>query len=235
MLKRILFLCGCLLSVLHLEAQDRFKASTCLGINAGLNMSRVSFTPTVNQKLLNAASAGLFIRHLSEPHIGLQIEVNYAGKGWIENLDSIGTYERDLHVINVPLQAVFVAGSRAVRFAFTLGPYLSWLMDEKEIISIPNTQDYPYLSWLKDEKEIILVPNYKDYKDYYQKKLPGRWEFGFTGGFGIELYTKLGAFSLRASYNHSLTNLFPLNADTFYFNASRSQVIYLGLTYFITL
>jgi hypothetical protein len=151
---------------------------------------------------------------MSEPHIGLQLEVNYAGKGWIENLDTIGTYKRTLQAINIPMLAAFIAGSKTVRFAFTLGPYVSYLNGEKETISIAKTQYY---------------------KSYYEKPLSGKWEFGFSGGLGIELYTKLGAFGIRASYSHSLTNLFPLNASKFYFNASRSQVLFAGLTYYIKL
>ena len=235
MVKRILLLSGYLVIMFSLEAQVTFKPSTHIGINAGVNINRVSFTPTVKQNLLTAASAGLVIRHLSEPHIGLQIEVNYAGKGWIENLDSIGTYRRDLQVIQVPLQAVFVAGSKTVRLAVTLGPYFSWLRDEKETISVPDIQDYPYYTWLKAEKGTIVVPDTRHYRAHYRQKLPGSWEFGFTGGLGIELHTKIGAFGLRASYSHSLTNLFPLNDDTFYFNASRSQVLHAGITYFIKL
>ncbi len=212
--KLVLLLFAGLLVVPGLEAQDQFKPSTYFGISAGYNLSRVSFTPTVSQTLLTAASAGLVFRQISEPHIGLQLEIGYAGKGWIEKRDSIGTYKRTLQVINAPMQAVFIAGSRTVRLAVTLGPYISWLRHEKEIISVADTGNY---------------------KPYYLKALKGKWEFGFTGGLGVEIHTKIGAFGLRAVYNHSLTNLFPLNASEFYFNGSRSQVLQAGLTYLIKL
>jgi hypothetical protein len=214
MLKRILILVLLLPLKQSLVAQDPFEPNTYIGLHAGINLSRVSFTPSVKQKLLTSQSFGIILRHISEPHIGLQLEVNYAGKGWLEKLDSIGTYKRNLETIDIPIMAVFIAGSKTVRFAFTLGPYLSYLRHEKETINIADTVDY---------------------RAYYLKPLVNKWEFGFTGGFSLEFHTKLGAFGIRASYNHSLTNLFPLNVKDFYFGGSRNQVINAGISYFIKL
>jgi hypothetical protein len=173
----------------------------------------VAFTPDVDQDLLTSASGGLVVRHVSEPHIGLQFELNYAGKGWIENRDSLGIYKRSLLTYNLPVQAVFIAGSKVVRLAVTLGPYGSWMKDEKESVSV-DTQYY---------------------KAYYGHPLEGRWEFGFTGGLGIEFHTKIGAFGLRSQYSNSLNNLFPLNSENFYYNSSRSQVLHVGFTYYFKL
>jgi hypothetical protein len=210
MLKRILIFACLFLAILKLDAQDLFKSSTFIGINAGINICRVSFTPSVEQNLLTDMQAGLVFRHISEPHIGLQIEVNYAGKGWTENRDSIGLYTRNLKVINLPVMAVFIIGSKTFRFSFLLGPYGSYLRSESETIDIPGYQT-------------ITNP------------LTTQLEFGFVGGLGFELYTKIGVFGIRATYSHSLTNLFPLNASEFYYNASRSQALQAGLTYFIQL
>lgn len=214
MFKRLLLLCCGLAFAVTGNVRGQFKPETSVGINTGIDFSRVSFTPSVNQNLLSSFAAGLIVRHISEPHIGLQLEATFAGKGWIEDLDSLGTYTRELNVIHLPVQAVFVAGSKSLRLSFTLGPYLSWLMDQEEVIAVPDEQDY---------------------QDYYGKPLPGRWEFGFTGGLGVEWHTRIGAFGLRAVYNHSLTNIFPLNADDFYYNTSRMQFLHAGMTYFITL
>jgi len=214
MLKRILMLLMYSSLIMNLEAQDAFKPSTYLGINAGTNLSLVSFTPSVNQDLLTSPSFGIILRHVSEPHIGLQLEVNFAGKGWKEKLDSIGSYKRNLETLDIPIMAVFIAGSRTVRFAFALGPYVSYLRHEKETINIADTLDY---------------------RAYYNKTLVNNLEFGFTGELGIELHTKLGVFGIRASYSHSLTNLFPLNVSEYYFSGSRNQVINAGISYFIKL
>jgi hypothetical protein len=214
MLKSILLSWVFLLLTWSLDAQQKFVPSTFLGINAGGGFCSVSFNPKVNEKILIGTSTGLIFRHVSEPHIGIQLEVNYAGRGWIENRDSIGTYKRNLTVLDIPVTAAFVAGSNKLRFALNLGPYVSYLLHERETISIPDTANY---------------------QNYYGKRLVNKWEFGFTGGLSVEWYTPLGAFSLRASYYHSLSNLFPLNSNTFYYAGSRTQAINAGLTYFIKL
>ncbi len=213
MLKQILILLVLSLFSINLEAQDLFKPSTHIGINAGVNISRVAFKPSIHQNLLTSASAGLVIRHISEPHIGLQFELNYAGKGWSEDLDSLGSYKRSLQTYYIPMQAVFIAGSKVLRLAVTLGPYVSWLKGEKEAFSVDTSY----------------------YRAYYKQPLEDRWEFGFTGGLGIEFHSKAGVFGIRATYSNSLTNLFPLNSDAFYYNASRSQLLHAGFTYFIKL
>jgi hypothetical protein len=220
MLKRILILTVLLLFVRHLEAQNPFKPSNYLGIDIGINTCRVSFTPKVNQNLLTAIEAGLVFRNMSERHVGLQIELNYAGKGWIENRDSIGKYRRDLEVIRLPLLAVFTAGSKMLRFSFLLGPYASYLKSESETYDIAGFY-------------LMVNPVTSNYLPYYGKQLDSRWEFGFTGGLGVELHTKIGVFGIRANYNHSLTNLFPLNDSEFYYEVSRSQMLHAGITYFI--
>jgi Outer membrane protein beta-barrel domain len=210
MLQRILILMFFLTVKLCIFAQDSFKPSTHLGIHGGYNFSAVSFKPSVNQKLLSSNAFGIVFRHVSEPHIGIQFEVNVAGKGWKELIDSVDTYTRRLQTIDIPLTAVFIAGSRTLRIAFTIGPYVSYLIRESESFSTNDvTKDKPY----------------------YRKKLEGVWEVGFTGGVGIEIHTKAGAFALRASYNHGLNNIFPLNVDDYYYSASRNQVIHGGIMY----
>jgi hypothetical protein len=212
--KRILIIYACWLFNLNLYAQDQFSPSTYIGIGAGACISRVSFTPVIKQDLVSSSSISFFFRHISEPNIGLQVELNYHARGWIENLDSIGKYKRKMQVLDLPVLAAFVAGKKIVRFAFTIGPYLSYMLHEKETISIIDTIYF---------------------RKYYLKPLDNKWEFGFLAGLALELHTKVGAFGIKVQYANGLSNLFPLNSKEFYFNGSRCQVIHAGLTYFINI
>lgn len=214
MLKRIVFLAFLLSYELLMSAQDPFKPATHLGIHGGVNFSSVNFMPSVKQHMISSPAYGLVFRHVSEPHIGLQLEVNMAGKGWQEDLDSLGTYTRQLETFDFQALAVFIAGSKTLRLGFVIGPYASYLRDEKETIDIPNPADY---------------------RAYYTKPLINKGEFGFTGGMDIEVHTKLGMFAVKVTYSHSLTNIFPLNEGEFYYNGSRNQVIHVGLAYMIKL
>jgi hypothetical protein len=203
-----------LMITLNLDAQQKFVRSTLIGADASASFCRVSFDPAIAQNLLSNTSFGLVFRHVSEPHIGTQIELNYAGKGWIEDRDSIGTYKRNLQVFDMPVTAVFIAGSKKLRFAFTIGPYVSYRLHEKETIHIPDSRYY---------------------REYYLKALESNWEFGFTLGISTELYTAFGVFGARVAYCHSLTNLFPLSSDNYYYSASRGQSLNAGIVYFIEL
>lgn len=203
----------CFLSV-SIYAQDEFKSSTYLGIIGGVSASRVSFTPSVSQDLLISSYTGIFLRHISEPNLGLQFEVSYSGRGWIEDHDSAGTYKRLLRTIDVPLMAVYVIGKKTLRLSIALGPYVSYIQNEKERISITDSA-------------FIL--------DYYQKPLHNKWEFGLTAGTGIEFHTRAGVFAIRGSYFNSLSNLFPLNISEFYYRASRSQFLQVGVGYYLKL
>jgi hypothetical protein len=214
MLKKPLLAFLSLLCVLNLAAQKPFTPSTYLGITAGGAFNRVGFTPFVKQNMLAANSFGVMFRHVSEPHIGVQIDLNYAGRGWTENYDSLGNYTRNLTVLDIPFTAVFIMGSKKLRFAFNLGPDLTCLLHEKEKISVIDTAYY---------------------KGYYGVPLAQKWSFGFNGGASVEWYSNIGTFAIRASYSYMLTNYFSLKTDIFYYEESKSQTLNLGVSYFVKL
>ena len=237
MLKRILILLLFLTFKIFLNAQGSFEPSTYIGIHGGVNMSVVSFNPSLKQSFLASNAFGLVLRHVSEPNIGLQLEVNIAGKGWKEIIDSIGTYTRRIETIDIPVMTAFIAGRRKLRFTFTIGPYISYRREEKETVNITRKSDYStFTDWtFRFNSEIIKVAEKPYSRPYYYRPLVNNWEFGFTGGAAVEFHSKIGSFALRASYNHALTNLFPLNIDKFYFSGSRMQVIHVGLMYMVKL
>jgi hypothetical protein len=234
-MKKLLLAFLSLLCVLNLAAQKPFTPSTYLGITAGGAFNHVGFTPFVKQNMLATASYGLLFRHVSEPHIGIQIELNYAGRGWTENRDSLGKYTRNLTVIDIPVTAVFIIGSKKLRFAFNLGPDVTCLIHDKEKISLIDAVYVPdYYRIVHDGK---LYPEYRNplYYGYYGKPMSQTWSFGFIGGASIEWYSKFGAFGIRASYCYMLSNYFPLDGDVFYYEASKSQTLNVGVSYFIKL
>ena len=212
-----------------LDAQKEFTSSTYLGAHGSGGVNRVSFTPVIDQKLLSVTSFGVMFRHESEPHIAAQFEINYSGAGWIEDRDSLGTYKRKLDVIEFPIMAAFIAGSKKLRLAFTIGPYVSYLLQEQEEINVAAPEDYKgFYGIMGSSIPVVDNPNYRD---YYLKPLENNWEFGFIIGMAVEFHTKLGAFGIRGSYSNSLTNLFPLNSDDYYYSSSRTQSIRVGITY----
>lgn len=214
MKKTWIVLSAIVLFISNIKAQESFQSSTSFGINSGVNLSRGSFNPSIKQNLYIANSTGFIFRHVSEPHIGLQVEVNIGQKGWIENRDTVGNYTRRLQVIDIPAMAVFILGKKKLRLAIAIGPYITYRRKEKETFGFTDTTYF---------------------RDYYSKPLENKWEFGITGGLGIEVHTRIGIFALRGSFSHGLTNLFPLNVPEFYYEDSRLQVVHAGVFYMISL
>ena len=231
MLKKVLIFLLSLVFSMGMDAQKDFRATTHIGVNGGINLIRVGFSPVIRQDLMTVYSYGLVFRHVSEPHIGTQVEVNYSGRGWIENRDTLGTYKRAIQTLDIPVMAAFIAGSKTLRFAFTIGPYVSRRLSEKETIDVSERVNQTIYRLQRPG----FITDHPYYRPYYLKPLTGNWEIGFTGGLAIEFHTRYGTLGLRGSYSHALNNLFPLNADEFYYNSSRSQVISAGLTYFVNL
>lgn len=215
MLKIFTILAFILLSTLDTTAQQNdFRPSTYLGLQTGFNFCYTNFIPAIDQKVYTANNTGLVFRHISEPGIGLQVEVNFAHKGWIENRDSASDYRRVMQTVDFPFMAVFVFGKRKVRLAFSVGPFLSYRRKETEHL---NLADSSY------------------FRAYYQKSLENKWEFGLMAGLGLELHSRIGVFALRGSYCYGLSNLFPLNVSEFYYENSRMQMIHAGILYMIKL
>ncbi|HLO57457.1 MAG TPA: outer membrane beta-barrel protein [Bacteroidales bacterium] len=236
MFRRISILLLLFLPGLCLMAQKSFVPTTHVGVHGGVDFSTMSFRPQLKQEFLPGKEFGIFFRHVSEPHIGLQLEINVADKGWKEVIDSVGTYTRKLYTIDVPVLASFIAGSKTVRFVFTIGPYLSYRRNDTEVLKLIEKQDYTALTnrTIRYNSEIIYVTETPFRRQHYYRSLASDWAFGFTGGISAEIYTKIGGFALKASYSHALTNLYPLNKGPYYFAASRMMVIYGGIGYFVS-
>ncbi len=203
-----------LLISLQTTAQEDFSPSTHLGLHTGINLCWTHFDPDINQKLYTANNTGIIFRHISEPKIGLQFELNFSHKGWIEDRDTLGEYKRRLQVYDMPLMAVFLFGKKKLKLSFSIGPYLTYRKKENEAVNVNDTIYY---------------------RDYYNVPLEHKWEFGLLAGLGIELHYRIGIFALRGSYSYSITSLFPINAPVFYYDYSNLQVVHISLAYMLNL
>ncbi|GHS96633.1 hypothetical protein FACS189421_02040 [Bacteroidia bacterium] len=210
-----------LFTVFAVHAQTtEFQPSWAFGLNAGATLSNVSFTPSVPQKMLLQESGGLVARYISEKHFGLQAELNYALRGWKEESDTVthfNKYARSLAYLELPVMMHFYydLGKRA-RFVFNAGPQISYNIGEKEL-----------------EEEIVTPPNSDPFIPlYYDQKVQRKFDYGLTGGLGIEIRTGIGNFILEGRYYYGLSDIFHnRRIDTF--QSSHNQVIGVKLAYLI--
>ena len=220
----------CLLVGLPVRAQLQDpRHNLAIGINGGVNLSSVSFEPSIKQKTFITPSVGVTVRYISERYFkilcGIQGEINYSQRGWKENIDdgTGDTYQRTMNYIEVPLLAHLAFGKdkgNGARFIINLGPQVGFLLGEKEFYSDLSTWDTTNRPQGTDEQ--------------YGKFADRKFDYGIVGGGGLEIRTGIGHFLLEARYYFGLSDFYN-NSKKDYF--SRSAHSYIGgrLTYLFDL
>ena len=203
------------------SAQENFRKEFNLGVNGGVSISSMSFSPNskVRQNNLSQATGGLSFRYVSENNFGLQSEINYSQRGWKEfdaEKDPSVHYTRALDYIELPvLTHIFFDVGKHFRVVFNLGPQLGFLLNER------ITED----------------SNIDTSITYYTQKVQRRFDWGLCFGGGIELRTDKGNFILDGRYYYGLSDVFTNSKvdTTYYFAASSNQVICIKLTYLFSI
>ena len=195
-----------------------------LGGNAGVNMSSVMFTPTIKQGTLMGPTFGFSARYISEKYFamicGALLEVNFSQRGWKEQFDEQpeNSYQRTMNYISIPFLAHLAFGKeeKGLQFFIHLGPEFAFLISEKERFSA-------------DFSPSNVVIN------QYGKMVNNKFDYGITGGLGIELKTKkAGNFLLEGRYYFGLSDFYD-NSKKDYFDRSAHSVISVKLSYLFDL
>lgn len=207
------------------------RRAISVGVNAGVLMNKVSFTPSIKQNWHVGPTFGLTVRIMSERYFktycALQFELNYAQLGWNENIlnsniESLpDTYQRHLNYFEIPFLARLGWGkeSEGLMGFFAVGPQIGYLFSEKSKQSS---------TWTFDSAGHPDRPNgmFAQYSMSVSKKL----DYGIAAGAGIELNTKAGHFILEGRYYYGLSDLFG-NSKKDVFSRSNNGTIQAKITY----
>ncbi|MDR3266496.1 MAG: PorT family protein [Tannerella sp.] len=196
--------------------QDEWSA----GVNAGVTLSKMRFTPSRPQDMLQQGSGGIVIRYISENHFGIQAELNYSLRGWKERTDTVinlNQYSRSLAYLELPVMThlYFNLGKRA-RLIFNVGPQIGFNIGEKELERVINTTP--------EQTEESF--------GYYDLKVQRAFDYGIAMGGGLEIRTGIGYFILEGRYYFGLADVFS-NTRSDFFQSSAHQVIGVKLTYLL--
>ncbi len=196
-----------------------------VGINGGVNISSVSFDPSIKQSKLIGPEFGFTARYISEKYFnmicGLQVEANLSQRGWKEVIEdgSGDTYHRKMSYIEIPFMAHLAFGKfegNGVRFVINLGPQIGYLISEKEFMSD---------TWDVSNRSIT---------EEYGKMAEKKFDYGIIGGGGIEVRTGIGHFIMEARYYFGLSDFYN-NSKKDYFSRSAHTYIGARLTYLFDL
>ena len=214
----------CMFTMPALAQLGEERSNLSIGVNAGMNMSSVSFQPSIKQKSKSGMAFGVTARYMSEKYFkmmcGIQAEINYSQRGWSENIDdgSGNAYSRTMNYLEIPLLAHLAFGKDALdegmKFFVNMGPQVGLCLSETETMS--------------DNWDPTYRPN--GVVQQYGKLVENQLDYGILGGLGMELSTKMGHFLLEGRYYYGLSDFWGSSKkDEF----GRSGHSYLGvrLTY----
>lgn len=214
----------------HAQIGD-YRNDLCVGVSAGMTMNQMGFDPIINQKYHMAPTIGLTLRYTSEKFLSaycaLQVELNYARLGWTEDvLDSNSqplpdSFKRNLDYLQLPFLARLAWGRehRGMMFYFLVGPQIAYCISE----STERSEQWTLNAAGNPDRPNNL---------YAQYTLPvkHKFDYGITGGIGVELNTKLGHFLLEGRYYYGLSDVFG-NAKKDVFSRSNHGAIVAKLCY----
>lgn len=168
-----------LLSILSVCAVATSFGQLSVGVKAGYGAFGINFEPqslNINQEHLYEPNFGFVAIYNDKNNAGIQLEVNYAVKGWRETDDETkdSEYKREITYLEIPMMTHAEFGRRWFRIYALLGPYIAFKQNEKTTI--------------KNYEEIISYNRY----DMYHQKIR-KLDFGnkIGAGFRVNVGEKL--------------------------------------------
>ena len=191
---------ACFLTLPIMAQLGEERSNLAVGVNVGINMTKVDFSPRIKQKSHNGMALGVTARYMCEKYFnmmcGIQAEINYTQRGWKEDIDdgSDNTYSRTMNYIEVPLLAHLAFGKDALdkgtKFFINMGPQVAFFLNEKEKMS--------------EDWNPAYRPN--GVNQQYGKWVENKFDYGLLGGLGMEFSTKAGHFLLEGRYYYGLAD-----------------------------
>lgn len=188
-----------------------------IGVNGGVNLSSVSFEPSIKQSKQIGPSVGVTARYISEKYFsmicGIQAEINFSQRGWKEVIEdgTEDTYNRRMNYLELPLLAHLAFGKdkgKGARFVLNLGPQIGFLISEKETMSE---------SWSPDQRPHGI-------NKQYGKMADNKFDYGIVGGGGVEVRTGIGNFLVEARYYFGLSDFYNSSKKDFFSRSANSYI-----------
>lgn len=203
------------------------RYNLAVGINGGMNLSSATFSPSIRQQNLPGINGGITARYISEKYLkaicGLQLELNFAQRGWDEYYQDYPTlsYTRTMNYLEVPMLMHMAFGrDRGVQFFVHLGPQIAFLLGDSE------KQDGDWEGTLATGASLVT--------EQHGKPIDNCFDYGITGGLGLELRTRAGNFLVEGRYYYALSDFYGSTKKD-YFSRSAHGVITAKITYLFDL
>ena len=148
---------------------------------------------------------------------GAQVELNFSQHGWSEFDEDHPEleYTRTMNYVEIPLLAHLAFGKdRGVQFFIHAGPQIGFFISDTRKKN--------------DAWENFTTPEQHD------KDVENKFDYGITGGAGLELRTKAGNFLVEGRYYYALSDFYKSTKKD-YFSRSAHGTIVTKITYLFDL
>lgn len=223
--KSVLILLLIIVGTAATYSQRRIEKNFSIGAKAGMTMSRVNFSPSIQQGMLKGMAVGVSARYIEEAHFGVMAELFIEQRGWQEAFDGLSfKYSRTFTYIQLPILTHIYFGSPRARFFINLGPELSYMIGEKtssnfDVNNTANIQDFPKTH----------------HTQQYSLNVNSKFDYGIAAGLGVEInVNRKNSILFEGRFYYGLGNVFSSH-KTDYFSASPGMSIMVNLGYMFRL
>ncbi|MEZ4985887.1 MAG: porin family protein [Saprospiraceae bacterium] len=177
-----------------------FRPFTQIGVLYGQSWNDVSFSPRIAQGVYVGQRIAAVFRYTGQANLGIQVELAYDKRGWQEtDTTTDAAYVRTVDYAELAFFSHLSLGKRSFRPFLLLGSFIGTPLSQTETIPA----------------------NWPLNRSYYNSPLPNRWQYGLSGGLGLEVV--LGGISLQVDgrYRTALGGYFAAGESSFTFSNGR--------------
>lgn len=203
-------------------AQKHYESNITVGGKAGMSLSRMSFSPSVPQTMLNGMMAGVKLRYVEERNFGVIVELNLEQRGWKETFEGTSyQYNRRLTYLQMPFLTHIYFGSTKFHCFFNAGPELGYMIASStssnfDVNNFKNLTDFPHVNRSTEQ---------------FAMDIKNRFDYGISAGLGMEYFVKRNhSVELEGRLYYGLGNIFGASKSDV-FAASRGMSIQIALGY----
>lgn len=203
-------------------AQKHYESNITVGGKTGMSLSRMSFSPSVPQTMLNGVMAGVKLRYVEERNFGVIVEFNLEQRGWKETFEGTSyQYNRRLTYLQIPFLTHIYFGSTKFHCFFNAGPELGYMIASStssnfDVNNFKNLTDFPHVNRSTEQ---------------FAMDIKNRFDYGISAGLGMEYFVKRNhSVELEGRLYYGLGNIFGASKSDV-FAASRGMSIQIALGY----
>lgn len=237
-MKKYLFFFLCSLFFSSARAQiGEYRSELAVGVNGGITLSSVGFTPDIPQEQLMGKTFGFTMRYTAEKYFksicAIVAEVNYAQVGWKERIWDIDDnpvinqqtgvaeeYSRIVDYVQVPIFARLGWGRERKGFLafFQIGPQVGFYLSEKTEANFDI--DHPNTS-----ARVSKISS-STYSNMYHMSVENKVDYGIAGGLGLEFsHRRLGHFLVEGRYYFGLGNIYGNSKRDFFGKSNYANIL----------